>query len=138
MRHRILTAVGVLAAITGLASSVHAQQTVGSNSRTGEFTLSGDSLVGISNRSVDDDFNRFFLGNSSTPALINSSTPIVNTDEDNNNLTAQQPQQTDIWQLSENVQVITSDSLSSPIRRIPGRHNEPLSNVERVQVQIGE
>lgn len=134
MKHRILTALGVLAAIAGLASSVHAEPTVASNSRTGGFTLSGESLVGINNRTIGADFNRFFLENSSVPTLSNSSTTTVNSAGSDNNLNAQQ---TGILQLSDNVQVITNDSLSSPLSLYPGRQHAPLPNVERVQVQLG-
>ena len=112
MRHRILTALGVLAAITGLASSVHAEPTVASNSRTGEFSLSGESLVGINNRTIGADFNRFFLENNSVLTLSNASTTTVNSAGTDNNLIGQQ---TGILQVSDSVQVITNDSLSSPI-----------------------
>ena len=134
MIHRILTALGVLAAITGLASSVHAEPTVASNSRTGEFSLSGESLVGINNRTIGADFNRFFLENNSVLTLSNASTTTVNSAGTDNNLIGQQ---TGILQVSDSVQVITNDSLSSPITLYPGRQNQPFNNIERVQVQLG-
>lgn len=135
MKHRILTTLGVLAAVTGFASSVHAQPTVASNSRTAELTLSGRSLVGINNRTVQSDFNGFFLGNPAQPVVRTSSTDFINSAEPSNTVTAQQ---TGILQLNNNVQVITNDSLSSPVSRYPGRQHEPLPNVERVQVQLGQ
>jgi hypothetical protein len=47
-------------------------------------------------------------------------------------------QQTGILQLSDNMQVITNDSLSSPVTRYPGRQNQPFDNIERVQIQLGQ
>ncbi|MBD0345578.1 MAG: hypothetical protein ICV63_12300 [Coleofasciculus sp. Co-bin14] len=133
MRHRIITALGVLAAVTGLANSVHAQPTITSNQRTGNETLSGRSLVGVSNKTIQDDFNRFFLGNPSPPVIRPSSTTINSAGTDNN----VNAQQTGILQVSDQVQVITNDSLSSPVTRRPGRQNQPFDNIERVQVQFG-
>ncbi|HEY9674303.1 MAG TPA: hypothetical protein V6D11_22880 [Waterburya sp.] len=137
MRNRILTAFGVLAAITGLASSVQAQPSVASNSRTGEFTLSGTSLVGIRNRTVDTDFNRFFLRNSSTPTSnragtvpnsIDSNDVVINSNID--------PQDLGAIQVNDDVQLVSNESLFSPIIRVPGQQNQPFHNTERVQFQI--
>ena len=134
MKHRILTALGVLAAVTGLANSAHAQPTDTSNSRTENVTLSGRSLGAIRNRTVEEDFNRLFLGNPSSPVVRNSSTTTINSAGTDNNVNAQQ---TGILQVSDNVQVITNDSLSSPVTRRPGRQNQPFDNIERVQFQLG-
>ena len=96
--------------------------------------MSGNSLMGIRDRTVQDDFNRFFLTNDSIPTISNSPTTVINSAGPANTVNAQQ---TGILQLSDNVQVITNDSLSSPLSRYPGRQHEPLPNVERVQVQLG-
>ncbi len=139
MRHKILTALGVLAAITGLASSVQAQPTRASNSSAGDLTLSGHSLVGISSRTADNDFNRFFLRNSSTPAPNRAGTvpnPINSNNtamETNNNL---DPQDLGALQVSDTVQFVSNEPLYSPITRVPGQQNQPFYNTERVQVQI--
>ena len=134
MRHSILTVLGVLAAVTGLASSVHAQSTAPSNSSNGETTLSGSSLTGITDRTVRDDFRNLFLGNPSPPVVRNSTTTINSAGPDNN----VNAQQTGILQLTDNTQVITNDSLSSPVTRYPGRQNQPFDNIERVQIQLGQ
>jgi hypothetical protein len=137
MRHGILTALGVLTAVTGFATSVHAQPTAASNSNAGDVTLSGESLVGIQNRTAGKDSNRFFLGNSATPAPNRSGT-VVNTIESNNietnnNLTTQQP---GVLQISEDVQVVSNEPLYHPSTRVPGQQHLPFQNIDRAQVQI--
>ena len=141
MKHRSIIALGVLAAITGLASSAHAQPTEASNSRTGartgEFILSGSSLVGINNRTVPNDFNRFFLGNSSTTAPNSTGTALNSIESNsigsNNNLTTQQP---GVLQISDNVQLVSNEPLYSPSTRVPGEQHLPFINIERAQVQL--
>ena len=137
MRNRILTALGVLAAITGLASSVQAQTARSPQSNTGEFTLSGNSLVDIRSRTVDTDFNRFFLRNSANstsprrgtvPNSIDSNTVEINNSLD--------PQDLGAIQVNDDVQLVSNESLFSPITRVPGQQNQPFHNTERVQVQI--
>jgi hypothetical protein len=143
MRRSILTTLGVLAAIAGLASSVDAQPTVASNSRngasTGEFTLSGNSLVGIRNRTVGNDFNRFFLDNSSTTAPSNTGTALNSIDSNsigsNNNLTIQDP---GVLQISDNVQVVSNEPIYHPSTRVPGEQHLPFTNIERAQVQLNQ
>ncbi|GAB4205478.1 MAG: hypothetical protein Fur006_61670 [Coleofasciculaceae cyanobacterium] len=94
MRHTILTALGVLVAIAEFTTSVQAQPKVSSNPETGQFTLSGNSLVGLESRTVEDDFNNFFLEDSSTTQL--------NTSRNNNDLINRNGV---VWPLSENLQV---------------------------------
>jgi hypothetical protein len=139
MRNSILTALGVLAAITGLASSVQAQPSVASNSRTGEFTLSGNSLVGIRNRTVDTDFNRFFLRNSSAPTSNSNRAATVPNSIDSNDVVINSnidPQDLGAIQVNDDVQLVSNESLFSPIIRVPGQQNQPFHNTERVQFQI--
>ena len=132
MRHTILTALGVLAAIAGLASSAQAQPTQASNSATGEFPSDG-SLINIRSRTVENDFNRFFLGNSSTPAPTRVGT-VPNNPEIDDNLTPRQP--LGILQITDDVQLISNNPLYAPITRVPGQENQPFQNIERVQVQL--
>ena len=72
MKYKLLSALGILVAIAGAAPSVYAQPQVASNSETGRITLSGNSLVGLENRTVQQDFNNFFSENSSSLALRNA------------------------------------------------------------------
>ncbi|MEW6492390.1 MAG: hypothetical protein AB1589_07750 [Cyanobacteriota bacterium] len=132
MRRTILTALGVLTAIAGLASSVQAQPTEASNSETGEFT-SGGSLGGIRNRSVQNDFNRFFLDNSAAPAPARAGT-VPNNTEINDTFTPRQ--QLGVLQISDDVQLISNDPLYAPTVRVPGQENQPFNNIERVRVQV--
>jgi hypothetical protein len=62
-RIAIITAFGVTAVVTGLASAVDALPTAQSQAETG-VTLSGDSLRGLENRNADKDFSSFFTGSS--------------------------------------------------------------------------
>ena len=132
MKFRIITALGVLTAITGFTSSAHAQQAIAYSSQRATNSSSA-ALAGIENRSVQNDSNKFFLGNSSTPTATNPDLPSANSTDITNTSIAQQ---TGTLQLSQNVQVITNDSQSSPLSVVPGRQNQPLPNVERVQVQL--
>lgn len=69
MRYRIFAALGVLAALTGLASPVHAQSAVAAKSKTENITLSGESLAGIESRTVENDYQQFFVEQPSTLTL---------------------------------------------------------------------
>lgn len=130
MKLSILTTLGVLAAITGLASSVQAQQTAASNSRSGEMTLSGESLTTVESRTTQDDFESFFLDNSSD----NSSTIASNSNRRvNRNIWTGQP---DGVQVSDDVQVVIEEPLSTPINIIPGRQNLPFDGIDQVEAQV--
>lgn len=151
MSYKILAALGVMAAIAGLASPAHAQPAVASNSRTGvstgELTLSGESLVGIRNRTAPNDFNRFFLENSSsnspnrTATALNSidsnSIDSNSTDSDsvgsNYNLTIQEP---GVLQIGNNLQAVSNEPVYHPSTRVPGEEHLPFINIERAQVQL--
>lgn len=134
MSYKIMAALGVMAAIAGLASPAHAQPTVASNSRTGEFTLSSESLVGIRNRTAQNDFNRFFLGNYSTTSP-NKTATALNSISPNNNLTIQEP---GVLQISENVQAVSNEPVYYPSTRVPGEEHLPFINIERTQIQLNQ
>ncbi len=59
----IITAFGITAVVTGLASAVYALPIAQSQADTG-VTLSGESLRGLVNRNADKDFSSFFSGSS--------------------------------------------------------------------------
>ncbi len=138
MSYKIIAALGIMAAIAGLASPAHAQSKV-ATSRTGEFTLSGDSLVGIRNRTSQNDFNGFFLGNSSTRAPNRTATALNSIDsnniDSNNNLTIQDP---GVLQIGNNLQAVSNEPVYYPGTRIPGEQNLPFINIERAQVQLNQ
>lgn len=133
MRHKILTILGALAAITGLASSAHAQSAVAPSSPTGEVTLSGNSLVGLQNRTIRTDFNRFFVGNYSTTSPNRTGSIESNNISSNNNLSLQDP---GVLQISDDVQVVSNEPVYHPSTRVPGQQNIPFHNTDRVQVQV--
>lgn len=132
MRRTIITVLGVMTAIAGLASSAQAQSTQASNSATGEFTSDG-SLMDISSRTVDNDFNRFFLGTAPPPALDRTGT-IPNIEEIDDNLTPRQ--QLGVLQIRNDMQLISNNPIYAPITRVPGQENLPFNNAERVRFQI--
>ncbi len=60
MNTKIVTALIIIASLTGLGDSVHAQSPVTPELGTGKYTLNGRSLTGISRRTAGNDFARFF------------------------------------------------------------------------------
>ncbi len=60
MKSKITAALAIMAAIVGLSNSVKAQSPEVPSSNAGQYTLSGDSLIGIDNRTADSDFAKFF------------------------------------------------------------------------------
>ncbi|AFZ23760.1 hypothetical protein Cylst_1476 [Cylindrospermum stagnale PCC 7417] len=59
MNHKITAALSIMAALTALESSVFAQSPE-PQPNLENFTLSGDSLIGIDDRSAQRDFGKFF------------------------------------------------------------------------------
>ncbi|MEH2241170.1 hypothetical protein [Nostoc sp.] len=59
MNTKIIALLGITAAFASLGSPVYAQSPVSSSNR-GQYRLTGDSLVGIDQRTAQDDFGRFF------------------------------------------------------------------------------
>jgi hypothetical protein len=67
MQNIISTTLVVLASTTIVsAGSVQAQYPRTPNQQTEDFTISGDSLEGIENRTVEGDYRQFFGGNAAT------------------------------------------------------------------------
>ena len=69
MNTKIATALTIIAAITSLGGSVHAQSSATPKPGTGKYTLNGSSLTGINHRTASNDFARFF----STKNSVNTS-----------------------------------------------------------------
>ncbi|MEI1376855.1 hypothetical protein PQG02_18100 [Nostoc sp. UHCC 0926] len=59
MNTKIIALLGITAAFASLGSQVYAQSPT-SRSNLEQYRLTGDSLVGIDNRTAQDDFGRFF------------------------------------------------------------------------------
>ncbi|MGJ5631778.1 hypothetical protein [Nostoc sp. CALU 1950] len=69
MNAKIIAFLGITAAFANLGSPVYAQSPA-SNSNPGEYRLTGDSLVGIDQRTAQDDFRSFF--EQTNPASISN------------------------------------------------------------------
>ena len=63
MNAKITATLMLIAAIGGLVRPVHAQSQAAPNSNIGNYTVSGNSLTGINNRTAQNDFARFFPHN---------------------------------------------------------------------------
>ncbi len=60
MKTTITAALAIIAAIAGLGSPLRAQTAAKSNPNIGNYTLNGNSLVGVDNRTSQNDFSKFF------------------------------------------------------------------------------
>jgi hypothetical protein len=69
MNAKIIAFLGITAAFASLGSQVYAQSPV-SNPNPGQYRLTGDSLVGIDNRTAQEDFGSFF--EQTNPASISN------------------------------------------------------------------
>ncbi|MDZ8104133.1 MAG: hypothetical protein RM338_00710 [Nostoc sp. DedQUE12a] len=59
MNTKIIAFLGITAAFASLGSQVYGQS-LPSSQNTQQYTITGDSLVGIDNRTAEDDFRSFF------------------------------------------------------------------------------
>ncbi|MEH2153457.1 hypothetical protein [Nostoc sp.] len=59
MNTKIIAFLGITVAVASLGSQVYAQSPA-SSSNPGQYRLTGDSLVGIDQRTAEDDFKTFF------------------------------------------------------------------------------
>ncbi|MFP5275123.1 hypothetical protein [Coleofasciculus sp.] len=124
MRYKYLTAIGILTTIFGLANSVSAQSPVTTNAE--DVTLSGESLTGIEQRTLSDDFDQFFLND---PTIAWRGTG-GNQIEFNNQVGGD-------WQVMEDVEISINEPFSPPISPINFRRHENLSSgIDRVEVQV--
>ncbi|MEQ9372815.1 MAG: hypothetical protein RIG63_27915 [Coleofasciculus chthonoplastes F3-SA18-01] len=124
MRYKNLTAIGILAAIFGLANPVSAQSPV--TTKADDVTLSGESLKGIEQRNLGDDFDQFFLDD---PALAWRGTGGSQINFNN--------QAGADFQLIDDVEISVNEPLSPPISPINFRRHENLSSgLDRVEVQV--
>ncbi len=69
MNTKIIAFLGITAVFASLGSQVYAQPPA-SRSNPGQYRLTGDSLVGIDNRTAEDDFGSFF--EQTNPASISN------------------------------------------------------------------
>lgn len=123
MQRQIVAALGVLATITGLASSAHAQSAGASNSAKGDSTLSDASIVKIESRSVADDYEKFF--GEENPSNISFNNGGANT-------LINQPRGVEI---NQKVEVLVNEPFAPETNPIFSREAEEYDGLDRVEVQ---
>jgi hypothetical protein len=69
MNLKMIAPLVIMTAATSLGSQVQAQSPATSNSNSKNYSLTGDSLLGIDHRTSEDDFTRFFEQN---PGIVSS------------------------------------------------------------------
>ena len=75
MKAITFTALGIAVATIGFITPVQAQSTKTPNSSGGTSSVNGNSLIGIDNRTAQDDFSKFFGVTNSGNTLSGSATP---------------------------------------------------------------
>ncbi|MBW4648842.1 MAG: hypothetical protein KME06_09080 [Kastovskya adunca ATA6-11-RM4] len=129
MVYKALAVLGIFAAIAGSTNSVHAQSTVRSSS-TGEYTLSGDSLLDIESRTLNKDYPIFFSDDATVFLSngTNNGAPLV----------PQAATPTTVIELDDSpAEIVIRDPLFSPLAAptfFPP--NESPTGIERVQFQL--
>jgi hypothetical protein len=114
MKAITFTALGIAVATIGFITPVQAQSTETPNSEEGTSSVSGNSLIGIDNRTAQDDFSKFF-------GVTNSGNTLSGSATQNNTATP----------------IRFNETLSLPDTLIllqPGR--EPMNGNDGAQVQV--
>lgn len=124
MRHKILAALGVLAVITGLASSAHAQSAVVSNPETGKFTSSDASVVEIESRSVAEDYKTFFGEGNPSATSLNNGGADTSADESKGN-----------FEVSDQVELLVNEPFAPEVNPLFSNQAERFDGLDRVEVQ---
>jgi hypothetical protein len=132
MRYKIIAAIGTLITIVSLdfaSTSTIARvdaQSVPSNSETGNFTLSGESLQKVEHLSIKDDYREFFTrsGKQSDGALNIDSFNYLNEDDG-------------VWEISDRLEILVNEPLSRSIFPFSSRENRSIliDNLNRFELQ---
>lgn len=133
MRNKIIAVIGTLITITSLDLAIASltarvdAQSAGSNSETGDFTLSGESLQKVEGLSIEDDYRDLFTR---TGKQANT---FSNFDDFNNSRT----QNDGVWQINERLKIEIDQPLSSSNFPFPSRQNRSIfiDNLNRFEVQ---
>jgi hypothetical protein len=133
MRNKIIAVIGTLITITSLdlaLASLTARvdaQSAGSNSETGDFTLSGESLQKVEGLSIKDDYRDLFTR---TGKQANT---FSNFDDFNNS----REQVDGVWQINERLKIQIDRPLSSTSFPFSSRQNRSIliDNWNRFEVQ---
>ncbi|KAB8334877.1 hypothetical protein SD80_000345 [Scytonema tolypothrichoides VB-61278] len=122
MNSKIFAALAIVAAIAGLQSKVHAQSSVAPNSKTGNYTIQGDSLTGIG-RTAKDDFARFFAERNSQ-----NNVPRSNYQESSSGV--------EVLELGDQIELRRREPLTTPNNVIFPQGDESFYSNDGVQVQF--
>jgi hypothetical protein len=125
MKTKVLTALAIVAAVTGLGDRIQAQSPA-PTSNTGNYTLSGDSLKEVNNRAADNDYSTFFNVNGS-----------ANTVRTNNNLgTFADPGERGL-QINDDLELYVNRRLTAPYNPILNpRPEQQFEGLDRLEVQL--
>ncbi|MBF2005414.1 hypothetical protein ACF3DV_20005 [Chlorogloeopsis fritschii PCC 9212] len=131
MNAKTFAALVIVAAISGLSSRVQAQSPSVPISNTRQYTLSGDSLTGINNRTANEDFVNFFLQEKN---VINQTGSNVR----ENTGDVVDPY-LGVWQISDKVQLQRVDEPLSPTNTSPVilQPAQSINGNDGLQVQLG-
>ena len=105
-----------------LANSVQAQSPTIPNQQTEDFTLSGDSLEGIENRTVEGDYRQFF-GPNAAASTINESYEMTKKGSRNP------------LQVGKDTELQINRQTPQPINAVPFRENE-RNDTNRVELKL--
>ncbi|HBL10315.1 MAG TPA: hypothetical protein DD379_02680 [Cyanobacteria bacterium UBA11162] len=124
MRREALMILGIGAIVTGLAPIAQAQSTLPSNSNGSSVTLSGESLQTVENRTLSDDYQKFF----------NGTTQILGNDVESDTTSPNQSPPT--YSINQELELVVGDTLNSgdPLNLFP-RDGEP-GDPQRVKLQV--
>ncbi|BAY42634.1 hypothetical protein SAMD00079811_02120 [Scytonema sp. HK-05] len=123
MNYKVFAALAIAAAILGIGSNVNAQSSVAPNSNSKDYTIRGNSLTGINNRTAEDDFARFF-------AERNSPNNVSQQNVGENISPA------DAWQLGDQVELRRREPITTPNNVIFPQGEDSFYSNDGVQVQI--
>ncbi len=131
MKAKISAAVGIVAAIAGMYGKVQAQSPSVPTTTTEQYTLSGDSLEGINNRTTNKDFASFFIPQ--TNAIDQTSR---NSRETKKNIVDPYLGR---WQVNSRVQLQKVNQLSSSTNTPPiiFQPAQSVNGNDGLQVQLG-
>lgn len=138
MKYKIpITVLGIITALMGLATSAQAQL----NSNTRNYSASNSETIfpGIEARTVDDDFDNFFLEDSpfynNLDAEYDVNQAQVNIDRNDDFFTPDLDENP--LQITEDVEVLVNEPLAEPVNALPFEQpSERFEGIGRVEVQV--
>lgn len=124
MNSKIFAALAIVAATAGLQTKVDAQSSIAQTSKTGNYTIQGDSLTGINNRTAEGDFARFFAGQNSQ-----NNAPQKNYAESTSGV--------EVLELGDQFELRRREPITTPNNVIFPQGDESFYSNDGVQVQFG-